>query len=40
MSLEHYAALTEDEAKLDEADYMAETTTEHTADEVRSSKSA
>jgi prevent-host-death family protein len=36
MSLEHYAALTEDvEAKLDEADYIAETTTErYTADEV------
>ncbi len=36
MSLEHYTALTEDvEAKLDEADYIAETTTErYTADEV------
>ncbi|MDI9468642.1 MAG: type II toxin-antitoxin system Phd/YefM family antitoxin [Bacillota bacterium] len=36
MSLEHYAALTEDvEAKLDEADHIAETTTErYTADEV------
>lgn len=36
MSLEHYTALTEDvEANLDEADYIAETTTErYTADEV------